>query len=80
VLLDATGIRHPDLAQTNAAFADAEACDYIVMGTRGRSRLAQLLLGSKVSQDPAAIDQVEALGNLARWCLTLGQAANVRAA
>jgi len=54
--LDAAGlayevsVRTGPVAQTIADFADEKSCDHIVMGTHGRSGLANVLLGSVVTQ------------------------------
>ncbi|MBM3556801.1 MAG: universal stress protein [Alphaproteobacteria bacterium] len=39
-----------DVAETIAAFADKKKCDEIVMGTRGYSQIANLLLGSSTTK------------------------------
>jgi nucleotide-binding universal stress UspA family protein len=55
-LLDAAGLPYQahaevgPLAETIVALADKLRCDEIVMGTRGRSALADLLIGSTVTR------------------------------
>lgn len=55
-LLDAAGIPYQahaevgPLAETIVAVADRIRCDEIVMGTRGRTALADLLIGSTVTR------------------------------
>ena len=55
-LLDAAGVPYEahaevgPLAETIVAVADRMRCDEIVMGTRGRTALADLLIGSTVTR------------------------------
>lgn len=55
-LLDAAGVPYQahaevgPLAETIVAVADRMRCDEIVMGTRGRTALADLLIGSTVTR------------------------------
>lgn len=55
-LLDAAGVPYQahaevgPLAETIVAVADRMLCDEIVMGTRGRNALADLLIGSTVTR------------------------------
>ena len=54
--LQKAGISHEieiavgDIAETIAVFADKKKCDEIVMGTRGYSQIANLLLGSSTTK------------------------------
>jgi nucleotide-binding universal stress UspA family protein len=55
-LLDAAGVRHVvhaevgPLAETIVRLADTLGCDEIVMGARGRTALAEFLIGSTVTR------------------------------